>query len=253
MSFRNNEATESNSLDSGSPPAVLDSDFPAVSDPVVPTPIKVQESSMSERHRLVFNQRMFPDLFEDGRLKDVSNHPATSPFSMDMSQSEWQETVDIVLNFGPSNRALATEEQIRFRDSLPKETVRKWIRKTDKIPLIERYKVTEKKRRGSDEIRYELLRLHQRSPWQEEKWLICVPQLEVFSAIRECHLMVHHMKQNQTCTKVHGKYYNITEKQVSMFVETCEVCNMRNPLKKQLKGAAKPILSQNFRDRYQVD
>jgi hypothetical protein len=131
--------------------------------------------------------------------------------------------------------------------------VKKWIKKYQGERLLDKYRVKEYKLPGSDTIQYRLLRRHKRKSWSEAKWLICVPQLQVFDAIRECHLLVNHMKMNHTLLKVHEKYYNISEKQVNAFVATCETCNHKNPVLKQFKGAKKPILSENFRDRFQVD
>ena len=47
----------------------------------------------------------------------------------------------------------------------------------------------------------------------------------MFDVISENHGIVSHMKQNQTCVKVHEKYYNVTESQVNAFVDSCETCN----------------------------
>ena len=42
------------------------------------TPTKVVQARMTERHRYIFNMRMFPSLFEDGKLKPLNDHPETS-------------------------------------------------------------------------------------------------------------------------------------------------------------------------------
>lgn len=97
------------------------------------------------------------------------------------------------------------------------------------------------------------MKLHQRKGWSDASWLVCLPQLDVFDAISECHGFVSRMKQNQTCVKVHERYYDIPEAQVNAFVEICETCNHVNPVVKKKKGAEKPILSENFRVRFQVD
>ena len=119
--------------------------------------------------------------------------------------------------------------------------------------MVELYEVEEYKLPGSDLPKKRLLRIHTRKGSPEENRLVCVPQLDVFDVISENHGIVSHMKQNQTCVKVHEKYYNVTESQVNAFVDSCETCNHANPVMKKQKGAKKPILSENFRDRYQVD
>lgn len=219
----------------------------------VDTPMKVAEAGMKERHRRVFNSRVFPSLFEDGKMKEMKDHPKTSPLSLEMSQAEWEEAIHIVRNFGPALLSDANEEQKAFRKSLGKKKEKKWTKRDEGVPLIEKYKVEEYTLPDSDQTHHRLLKRHKRASWTEEKWLLCIPQLDVFDAISECHGIASHMKQNQTCVKVHEKYYNVTEAQIIAFVESCETCNHANPVKKQLKGAKKPILSQHFRDRFQVD
>ncbi|KAK1733577.1 hypothetical protein QTG54_015750 [Skeletonema marinoi] len=209
--------------------------------------MKVVESGITERHRHTFNARVFPDLYHDGKLKDLKDHPSTKVLSVEMSQQEWEEAINIVLHFGPKLQRDATDEQMAFRNSLDTAKARKWS------SLVELFRVEEYTLPGSDIKRKRLLRLHERAGWSEGKWLLCIPQLEVFDAISENHGIVSHMKQNQTCVKVHEKYYNITETQVNIFVQSCETCNHARPVVKRLKGAKKPILSENFRDRFQVD
>jgi hypothetical protein len=208
------------------------------------TPIENSNNAeMMERHRHIFNLRVFPSLFEgpknNEKIKAVKDHPKSSPFSLEMTQAEWEETINIVLNFGPRLIKHANEQQARFRNNLPYTKVKKWIKQYNGAPLIEMYKVEEFKMPGSDQTQYRLLRNHKRLHWNEKKWLPCLPQLEVFDAIHECHTMVLHMKQNQTCAKVHEKYYNITEKQVIAFVETCFVCNQANSVARPLKRVKK--------------
>ncbi len=217
---------------------------------VVGTPVKAAHEGIKERHRHVFNKRLFPDLFHgpnNEKMKELKDHPDTKVGTSEMSQREWEETINVVLNFGPKRHDDATEDQKKFRKSLGPKKAKNWAR------IIELYKVEEYILPGSGQQRKRLLRSHQRKGWAEPRWLLCIPQLEVFDAIHEHHGTVSHMKMNQTCVKVHEKYYNITEKQVNAFVATCETCNHKNPVVKAMKGAKKPILSECFRDRFQVD
>jgi hypothetical protein len=209
----------------------------------VDTPIEVAEAEMTERHRHIFNLRMFPSLFEGPKnfekMKSIEDHPGSPLTSFEMNQAEWEEAINIVRHFGPPKLKDANEEQARFRNNLPYAKVKKWIKLINGIPKIQKYKVEEFKMPGSNQTQYCLLRKYKRMYWNEEKWLLCLPQLGVFDAIHECHTMTYHMKQNQTCMKVHEKYYNISEKQVNAFVETCEVCNQANPVARPLKMAKK--------------
>ena len=213
----------------------------------IDTPMKVADASIRERHRHVFNLRMFPSLFHDGIMKELKDHPDTSPLSAEMSQREWEEAIHIVPLFGPKLLRDATDEQKAFREKLGAKKSKKWA------SMVELYEVEEYKLPGSDLPKKRLLRIHTRKGSPEENRLVCVPQLDVFDVISENHGIVSHMKQNQTCVKVHEKYYNVTESQVNAFVDSCETCNHANPVMKKQKGAKKPILSENFRDRYQVD
>lgn len=214
------------------------------------TPMKVAEAGIKQRHRHAFNLRMFPALFHapnNPTMKELKDHPNTSHLSKEMSQGEWEEAIHIVQNFGPAKESDATEAQKDFRKSLEKSKAKKWSK------LVDKYKVEVYTLPGSDQPRKRLMRLHKPSGFDEERWLLCIPQLQVFDAIYENHHLVSHLKMNQTCVKVQEKYYNVTEKQVNEFVATCETCNHANPIVKKQKGAKKPILSENFRDRFQVD
>ena len=216
----------------------------------VETPMKVANAGTVERHRLAFNMKVFPALFEGRQMKELKDQPPTDSMSFDMSQQEWEEAVNIVLNFGPKYERDATQEQLAFRKKLKTTDMKKFRRWFN---IIDKYKVVPYSLPGSTVERNRLLRLHKRNGWSEGQWLMCVPQLEVFDAISECHGVVSHMKMNTTCVKVHEKYYNITEEKVNTFVEMCEACNSAKPTIKKQKGAKKPIISENFRDRFQVD
>ncbi|KAG7339708.1 hypothetical protein IV203_025247 [Nitzschia inconspicua] len=52
---------------------------------------------------------------------------------------------------------------------------------------------------------------------------------------------------------VKERYGNITRQMVNTFIDMCPTCLRRPPVIKPLKGAARPIYSNNFRDRFQID
>jgi hypothetical protein len=200
--------------------------IPGTSVSEVSTPFKVVQVRMAERHRDVFNRRMFPSLFgEDGQLKPTNEHPNTSFLSSEMTQLEWNQAVEIITNFGPLDKKQVTEEQLLYRKRLPKVVRLNWTKQYNGERKIDKYKVEQYRVPGSDEIKLRLLRKFKRLNWSDERWLECVPQLEVFDVIKECHEINGHFKQNQTCLKVHERFYNITEKQVAAFIQTCETCN----------------------------
>ena len=82
---------------------------------------------------------------------------------------------------------------------------------------------------------------------------IVVPQSELFDAIYSAHVSASHMKVDITWNKCKQSYYNITYLQVKLFISTCNTCASGKPRIKVLKGAKKPILSEAFRDRFQID
>lgn len=82
---------------------------------------------------------------------------------------------------------------------------------------------------------------------------ILVSQEESFERIAEHHLAAGHLGQEMTYTNCNVKYYNLTQDMVKSFCRTCPTCLEDNPIIPQPVGAAKPIYSQAFRDRFQVD
>ncbi|KAG7345252.1 hypothetical protein IV203_032783 [Nitzschia inconspicua] len=83
---------------------------------------------------------------------------------------------------------------------------------------------------------------------------LAVPQREAFLAICDCHASrSRHTKQQATFAAVSDIYCNITQKMVNTYIAMCPTCIRRPPVIKPLKGAASPIMSSAFRDRFQVD
>ncbi|KAG7362346.1 hypothetical protein IV203_025230 [Nitzschia inconspicua] len=58
---------------------------------------------------------------------------------------------------------------------------------------------------------------------------------------------------NASMEVVKERYGNITRQMVNTFIDMCPTCLRRPPVIKPLKGAARPIYSNNFRDRFQID
>ena len=184
-----------------------------------------------EQHRHLFLSHSFPGLFRDEQMLPVEQHPETSWLTLEMSHSEWLEAIDIVLHFGPPLLRDANAEQKQFRETLSPATVRKWTRKSPIDRLIDYYRVEEYTDKGS--LKHRLLRRHKRKNWNEERWLICVPQCEVFDAIRSCHVVVNHKKTVPTRDEVFSRYYNITEAQIHEFVNTCPICTKKRSITKK--------------------
>jgi hypothetical protein len=81
---------------------------------------------------------------------------------------------------------------------------------------------------------------------------IVLPALKIFDAIHEFHSENHfgYERTHRACSK---KYYSVTEKMCEIFCKSCATCNEEQPAIKKHKGAKKAILSDEFRDRFQVD
>ena len=75
----------------------------------------------------------------------------------------------------------------------------------------------------------------------------------VFNAIDEWHRLKGHMGQERTHNYCRERYYNCTQSLVRIYCKTCFVCMQKNPSVVPLKGSRKPIRSNNYRDRFQVD
>ena len=80
-----------------------------------------------------------------------------------------------------------------------------------------------------------------------------VPESEIFDCILEAHQGHGHLKSGVTWNAIRAKYHNITQAHVKKFISMCPTCNTQPPKTSTLKGAKKPIKSEDFRDRFQVD
>jgi hypothetical protein len=76
---------------------------------------------------------------------------------------------------------------------------------------------------------------------------------EVFDAIDKWHRGNNHLGQERTWNFCKKKYFNVTQNLVAVYCETCLVCMKKNPIACLHKGSRKPIRSQTFRERFQLD
>ncbi len=76
---------------------------------------------------------------------------------------------------------------------------------------------------------------------------------DLYDLIEEAHKNVGHGGQNRTYQEVKLKYYNITNEQCALFKNMCKQC-IAKAKKKGTKGLViKPIISNDFNSRGQVD
>ena len=86
-----------------------------------------------------------------------------------------------------------------------------------------------------------------------EKLREVVRLVDVFDVIDTCHNSHLHQKVGTMWKGLKKDYYNLTEAAITIFVKHCPTCNREHPHVPSLKGAAHPIKSMNFRDRFQAD
>ena len=77
--------------------------------------------------------------------------------------------------------------------------------------------------------------------------------LDVFDVFLSAHNQQGHLKSERTLAALKPQYYSATYDLVKLFVEDCAVCHQKNSGIEKKKGARKPIISSEFRDRFQVD
>jgi hypothetical protein len=82
---------------------------------------------------------------------------------------------------------------------------------------------------------------------------IVLHMLDVFDVILSAHNQQGHLKSERTLAALKPQYYSVTYDLVKLFVEDCAVCHQKNSGIEKKKGARKPIISSEFRDRFQVD
>ena len=77
--------------------------------------------------------------------------------------------------------------------------------------------------------------------------------LNVYDAIWESHAKIGHLGHDKTHDACKEAYYSPSQKLVRIFCQDCFVCLEKQPRIQEHKGAKRPIISSNFRDRFQVD
>jgi hypothetical protein len=77
--------------------------------------------------------------------------------------------------------------------------------------------------------------------------------LNIFDVIQEAHCRQGHLKVEKTLANCTSMFYSPTYELCRLFINDCFVCHEKHPNVPARKGAKKPILSFEFRDRFQVD
>ena len=82
---------------------------------------------------------------------------------------------------------------------------------------------------------------------------IVLHSLDVFDAIREAHLQIGHLKTERTLQLMRPNYYSCTKELCTIWISDCPGCHHKNDGMVKRKGASRPLISSEFRDRIQVD
>ena len=82
---------------------------------------------------------------------------------------------------------------------------------------------------------------------------VVLPMSKIFDAIDEGHKTILHLGEERTYEHISKTNYSVTQALCTAYCKTCQVCNAKQPTIAPHKGAKRPIHSQNFRDRYQID
>ena len=81
---------------------------------------------------------------------------------------------------------------------------------------------------------------------------IILHMLDLFDVMREAHGRQGHLKVDKTLSNC-ASFFSPTYELCKLFIRFCYVCHEGSPVVESRKGAKRPILSSEFRDRFQVD
>ena len=179
---------------------------------------KEEETTMKDAFKAAFEAKV---LYRPSQTNDnQSPSPKSKSTSKTLTREEWERKVDIIQNWDKK-----TSKERKDLYSLYKN----WRHK---------FKVTTELS-GKKTLR------------QEGK--IVIPIEEVFDVIYNFHISHSHQGGQTLHNVIKKSYYTITRKMVIDFCKMCPVCCTQQQAKKKPKGAVKPIESQNFRDRAEMD
>lgn len=82
---------------------------------------------------------------------------------------------------------------------------------------------------------------------------IVLHMLDVFDVIKEAHCQQGHLRVDKTLAACKPAFYSPTYELCKIYCENCYICHEKTPVIEPKKGAKKPIISSEFRDRFQVD
>ena len=199
--------------------------------------------SPQQSHRELFNLKAF-SLQRSLKLDRQPNRT-----SQNITPDNWNKMISVLENLGPRGESgdllsldfASDEERVKFQA----------FRKAHPIGYqwISKYKVEEYTEPSTSIQKKRLIRIGKKGAGR-----IAVPMHHVFDYIADSHMRkTGHAGRDNTYGILKEKCSNISQEQVQLFIKTCPACRRKNFQPKKLPGANKPILSWNFRDRFQVD
>lgn len=177
------------------------------------------------QHKAAFNKQAFS-------IDANGASPVRMNGSFVLTEREWEHHVQLLTNWNSENK----EDRQRFRaaNKFGYVIAKKYKLFTSTLPDGTQVQRLIKIEKGNESRLF----LH---------------QLQVFDAIHEAHVDVGHLKRDRTWMSVKSRYYNVPQNLVALYISLCPICNTENPSVPAPRGAKKPILSNAFRDRFQID
>lgn len=194
-------------------------------------PVEEQDADMVDRHRDVFMERAFGG---DDRADNAIVRPQEEVDEILFVLEHWEVDVPLKSIVDPEHFSAVKA----FRDT--HKPGYKWV-KHYFLQHIELADGTQRKV------------LRRKEPKKKNGGRIVVSRENVFDAINEWHHKRGHLGQERTHAFCRQKYYNCTQELVRIYCETCYICMKKNPTVTAMKGSRKPIRSNGFRDRFQID
>lgn len=209
----------------------------------VPSPVRAAAVSAKERHKQVFNEKAF-GIDVDGQPLPASElTKKKNANSKIKSVDKYNEILYAVSNW-------KTKEQQQTLTDDEKKALRALKKKNKNIyDWVKEYKV-ESGAFPDGTPKQTLIRIEADRPDAQRTVL---PHTKIFDAIDEIHEAGGHMGQERTYTECSKKYYNVTQELVKIYCESCRSCLEKQPAISAHKGAKSPIVSAQFRDRFEVD
>lgn len=213
------------------------------------TPTRCAERDATSQHRSIFNHKAF-GINNSGEVIDKSKAPKLE--SKQLTAETWADVVRVLSTWKKQEDIEQLgEEEAKAYDKFKEDNISLW--RSDRKIFFRwscKYAVEVSQLANGDAVK-RLVRIESGKEVSERR--IVVPITNIFDVIHESHRSIGHLGEERTYTDASKKCYNVTQALVKTFIGSCFHCHQKQPSIKPLKGAKKPIVSSEFRDRFQVD